>query len=297
MNNPNNFTNEASPAAQSLGQYLAKARLTSGLSISDLAQRTSRPAAYLEALEADDFALFKTPVVLRGIVSQYVKAVGADQATAMNLLPSQFKPTSPLASVGIKEGQKPIKQTASMGRSGLPKLGLVLLSLIVLALLAYWIFGARLLKGRDDAQKLTPPNQVQVTTPPAQPAAAPVVPAAPAADTANTAPAATTASEQAAAPATSDAAATTVATTAATGDALNLKFRGPVWVEIKDAQGKILLTGLQQPDTEQNVQGEAPLRVKLGDGTKVDMSWKGQPYDLTPLLKGRNTVVRIENLQ
>ncbi len=290
MNNPNNFTNEASPAAQSLGQYLAKARLTSGLSISDLAQRTSRPAAYLEALEADDFALFKTPVVLRGIVSQYVKAVGADQATAMNLLPSQFKPTSPLASVGIKEGQKPIKQTASMGRSGLPKLGLVLLSLIVLALLAYWIFGARLLKGREDAQKLTPPNQVQVTTPPAQPAAAP---AAPATDTANTAPAATTAPEQAAAPATSDAA----ATTAATGDALNLKFRGPVWVEIKDAQGKILLTGLQQPDTEQNVQGEAPLRVKLGDGTKVDMSWKGQPYDLTPLLKGRNTVVRIENLQ
>lgn len=294
MNNPNNFTNEASPAAQSLGQYLAKARLTSGLSISDLAQRTSRPAAYLEALEADDFVLFKTPVVLRGIVSQYVKAVGADQATAMNLLPSQFKPASALASVGIKEGQKPIKQTASMGRSGLPKLGLVLLSLIVLALLAYWIFGARLLKSRDDAQKLTPPNQVQVTTPPAQPAAAP---AAPATDTANTAPAATTAPEQAAAPATSDAAATTVATTAATGDALNLKFRGPVWVEIKDAQGKILLTGLQQPDTEQNVQGEAPLRVKLGDGTKVDMSWKGQPYDLTPLLKGRNTVVRIENLQ
>ena len=290
MNNPNNFTNEASPAAQSLGQYLAKARLTSGLSISDLAQRTSRPAAYLEALEADDFALFKTPVVLRGIVSQYVKAVGADQATAMNLLPSQFKPTSPLASVGIKEGQKPIKQTASMGRSGLPKLGLVLLSLIVLALLAYWIFGARLLKGRDDAQKLTPPNQVQVTTPPAQSA---VAPAAPAADTANTAPAATTAPEQTATPAISDAA----ATTAATGDALNLKFRGPVWVEIKDAQGKILLTGLQQPDTEQNVQGEAPLRVKLGDGTKVDMSWKGQPYDLTPLLKGRNTVVRIENLQ
>ena len=290
MNNPNNITNEASPAAQSLGQYLAKARLTSGLSISDLAQRTSRPAAYLEALEADDFALFKTPVVLRGIVSQYVKAVGADQATAMNLLPSQFKPTSPLASVGIKEGQKPIKQTASMGRSGLPKLGLVLLSLIVLALLAYWIFGARLLKGRDDAQKLTPPNQVQVTTPPAQSA---VAPAAPAADTANTAPAATTAPEQTATPAISDAS----ATTAATGDALNLKFRGPVWVEIKDAQGKILLTGLQQPDTEQNVQGEAPLRVKLGDGTKVDMSWKGQPYDLTPLLKGRNTVVRIENLQ
>lgn len=29
---------------------------------------------------------------------------------------------------------------------------------LVLALLAYWVFGARLFKGRDDAQKLTPPN-------------------------------------------------------------------------------------------------------------------------------------------
>ena len=289
MDNPTNFTNEASPSAQSLGQYLAKARLASGLSISDLAQRTSRPAAYLEALEADDFALFKTPVVLRGIVSQYVKAVGADQAQAMALLPSQFKPASALASVGIKEGQKPIKQSASMGRSGLPKLGLVLLSLIVLALLAYWIFGARLFKGRDDAQKLTPPNQVQVATPPAQPAATP------APETANTT---TPAAPTAAAPADATATPTAPAdATAPAGDALNLKFRGPVWVEIKDAQGKILLTGLQQPDTEQNVQGEAPLRVKLGDGTKVDMSWKGQPYDLAPLLKGRNTVVRIENLQ
>ncbi len=286
MDNPTNFTNETLPTAQSLGQYLAKARLAGGLSISDLAQCTSRPAAYLEALEADDFSAFKTPVVLRGLVSQYVKAVGADQAQAMALLPSQFKPASALASVGFKEGLKPIKQTNTMGRSGLPKLGLVLLSLIVLGLLAYWIFGARLFKGREDAQKLTPPNQVQVATPPAA-ATAPVAPVAPETTntTASVAPTATT-------PADTSATATTP-----TGDALNLKFRGPVWVEIKDAQGKILLTGLQQPDTEQNVQGEAPLRVKLGDGTKVDMSWKGQPYDLAPLLKGRNTVVRIENLQ
>lgn len=61
MDNPTNFTNEASPSAQSLGQYLAKARLASGLSISDLAQRTNRPAAHLEALEADDF----TPSIRR----------------------------------------------------------------------------------------------------------------------------------------------------------------------------------------------------------------------------------------
>ncbi len=283
MDNPTNFTHDGAETALSLGRYLAKARLNSGLSITDLAQRTNRPAHYLQALEADDFTLFSTPVVLRGIVSQYVKAVGADQTQAMSLLPSQFKAASALASVGLKEGQKPLKQPSDIGRSGLPKLGIALLSVLVLALLAYWIFGARLFKGRDEAQKLTPPNQVQVTNPPA-PTPAPAVENAPATN--------------AVTPAAADANATpaTPPTTPAT-DGLNLKFRGPVWVEIKDAQGKVLLTGIQPADSEQTVTGTAPLSVKLGDGTKVDMNWKGQPYDLAPLLQGGKTVVRIKDLQ
>ena len=286
----NTSLNGANESAQTLGQYLSQARLAAGMSVNDLAQRTNRPASYVEALEADNFAPFSSPIVVRAIVSQYVKAVGADPVQAGTLLPNQFKPTSGLASVGIKEGQKPIKQTDSMARSGLPKLGLVLLSLLVLALLAYWVFGARLFKGRDEAQKLTPPNQVQVNNPPTQAAAPTATPAPPvvadAAAQSGTAPAATP---------VADATATT--TTPAATDGLNLKFHGPVWVEIKDAKGMVLLTGLQQPDTEKSITGEAPLSVKVGDGTKVEMSWKGQPYDLAPLLQGGRTVVRIKDLQ
>lgn len=285
MDNPTNSTLDLAESALTLGQYLAKARLNSGLSVNDLAQRTNRPVAYVQALEADNFAPFTTPVVLRGIVSQYVKAVGADQARAMSLLPSQFKPANDLASVGIKEGQKPLKPASNMGRSGLPKLGIAVLSLVVLALLAYWIFGARLFKGREEAQKLTPPNQVQVTNPPA-PTPVPAVENAPApAANSTTAPAADANATPSATPATP------------AGDALTLKFRGPVWVEIKDAQGKVLLTGIQPADSEQSLTGTAPLSVKLGDGTKVDMSWKGQPYDLAPMLQGGKTVVRIKDLQ
>ena len=125
----NTSLNGANESAQTLGQYLSQARLAAGMSVNDLAQRTNRPASYVEALEADNFAPFSSPIVVRAIVSQYVKAVGADPVQAGTLLPNQFKPTSGLASVGIKEGQKPIKQTDSMARSGLPKLGLVLLSL------------------------------------------------------------------------------------------------------------------------------------------------------------------------
>ena len=279
--------NEVNASALTLGQHLANARLAAGMSINDLAQRTNRPVSYLEAIEADDFSQVNTPIVVRAIVSQYAKAVGADPAQATALLPGQFKPVSGLASVGLNEGKKPIKQTQSMARSGVPKLGIALLSLLVLALLAYWVFGARLFKGREEAQKLTPPNQVQVNNPPAATPATP--PAAPSTDAATNAPTVQAANTPAATSATDPA--------AATANGLNLKFRGPVWVEIKDAKGMVLLTGLQQADTEKSITGEAPLSVKFGDGTKVEMTWKGQPYDLAPLLQGGKTVVRIKDLQ
>ena len=161
MDKSNQFHQRRSPSAQSLGQYLAKARLASGLSISDLAQRTNRPCLF-RGFGADDFTVQYAGGTARDC--EPIRQGGRrDQAQAMALLPSQFKPASALASVGIK-GQKPIKQTASMGRSGLPKLGLVLLSLIVLALLAYWIL-AHVCSKAVTTQKLTPPNQVQVATP------------------------------------------------------------------------------------------------------------------------------------
>ena len=265
-----------------LGQYLAQARQASGLSVVEVAQRTNRPASYLQAIEADDYSAFTSPAMIRGIVSQYAKVVGADHAQAMSLLPSNLKPNSNLTSVGLKEGQDVIQQqSALISRSKLSKAGLVLLSLVVLALLVYWVFGARFFKKQDEPKKLTPANQVQITTTPAQP-----TPAVPSADTnaANASQASTNvATENTSAP--------------AAGNNLGLKFRAPVWIEIKDAQGKVLLSGIQQTGTEQNISGETPLSVKLGDGTNVDMSWKGQPYDLSPMLKDGNTVIRIKDLQ
>ena len=280
----NMIPSEFGSTAVSLGQYLTKARQSSGLSIGEVAQRTNRPVTYLEALETDNFSSFTSPAMLRGVVSQYVKVVGADHTQAMSLLPNQFKPTGDLNSVGLKEGQTLTQPPSAIAsRSGLSKLGIVLLSVVVLALLAYWVFGARFFKNRDEAQKLTPPNQVQVANSPQEPV--PTVPAAPAPVTTPS-------------PETTNPASNSMVTpdTNAVNN-LQLKFRAPVWVEIKDAKGTVLLSGIQQTGTEQNLSGEPPLAVKLGDGNNVEMNWKGQPYDLSLLLKKGNTVVRIKDLQ
>lgn len=283
----NMIPSEFGSTAVSLGQYLAKARQSSGLSIGEVAQRTNRPVTYLEALEADNFSSFTSPAMLRGVVSQYVKVVGADHTQAMSLLPNQFKPTGDLNSVGLKEGQTLTQPPSAIAsRSGLSKLGIALLSVVVLALLAYWVFGARFFKNRDEAQKLTPPNQVQVANSPQEPA--PTAPAAPA-------PATTPSAENSAS--TNPTSNSTVTPDTNAVNNLQLKFRAPVWVEIKDAKGTVLLSGIQQTGTEQNLSGEPPLAVKLGDGNNVEMNWKGQPYDLSLLLKKGNTVVRIKDLQ
>jgi hypothetical protein len=58
-----------------------------------------------------------------------------------------------------------------------------------------------------------------------------------------------------------------------------------------------LVSGTQAANSEQNIKGEVPLSVIIGDVTNVDMTWKGQPYDLKSATKGRGTVAKIERLE
>ena len=138
-------------------------------------------------------------------------------------------------------------------------------------------------KDKDAAQKMSTANQIQIANPPAPAVTAPAVAPTPettATPTATVSPAA----EQTTASAVADV-------------ALGLKFKGAVWVEVKDAKGAVLVSGTQAANSEQNIKGELPLSVIIGDVTNVDMTWKGQLYDLKSATKGRGTVAKIERLE
>ena len=83
----------------------------------------------------------------------------------------------------------------------------------------------------------------------------------------------------------------------ATEAALGMKFKEPVWIQVKDAKGVVLASGTQPAGSEQNLKGELPLSVIIGDVNKAEMTWKGQPYDLKSATKGRGTVAKIEHLE
>ena len=266
-----------------LGQWLMQARQAKNLSVQEVALRTNRSAMQISELEADNLSSFGAPVLLRGMVRQYTKVVGADEAQALGLIPEQFKVTRQLNELGFKDSQVTTPKAVPMGKPWISQIWIVLLTTLVLALLAYWVFGARMFKDKDAAQKMSTANQIQIANPPAPAVTAPAVAPTPettATPTATVSPAA----EQTTASAVADV-------------ALGLKFKGAVWIEIKDAKGTVLVSGTQAANSEQNIKGELPLSVKIGDANKVEMTWKGQPYDLLSATKGRGTVAKIERLE
>ena len=266
-----------------LGQWLMQARQAKNLSVQEVALRTNRSAMQISELEADNLSSFGAPVLLRGMMRQYTKVVGADEAQALGLIPEQFKVTRQLNELGFKDSQVTTPKAVRMGKPWISQIWIVLLTTLVLALLAYWVFGARMFKDKDAAQKMSTANQIQIANPPAPAVTAPAVAPTPettATPTATVSPAA----EQTTASAVADV-------------ALGLKFKGAVWIEIKDAKGTVLVSGTQAANSEQNIKGELPLSVIIGDVTNVDMTWKGQPYDLKSATKGRGTVAKIERLE
>ena len=265
-----------------LGQWLIQARQAKGLSVQEVALRTNRSVVQISELEADNLSSFGAQVLLRGMVRQYTKVVGADETQALRLIPEQFNTLNPLEGLGIKDSTIS-KKTARMGKPWISQIWIVLLTIVVLALLAYWVFGARMFKDKDAAQKMSTANQIQIANPPAPAVTAPAVAPTPE----------TTATPTATVPPVAEQTPASVVADAALG----LKFKAAVWVEIKDAKGAVLVSGTQAANSEQNIKGELPLSVVIGDVTNVDMTWKGQPYDLKSATKGRGTVAKIERLE
>ncbi|TDR31503.1 helix-turn-helix domain-containing protein [Hydromonas duriensis] len=271
---------KASPeVALTLGQWLVNARQAKGLNAQDVASRSNRALRQIEALEADDLSLFGSANLLRAVVRHYAKIVGVDPDEAVSYLPAQYQnQAAVLPERESRVSEKVASQGTPLNKPWIGKIWLVLLSLVVASLLAYWVLGTRLMKKQEGVQKVSEPNQVQVITQSQTVAPAPVV-------------------EPTAAPATAPVENEAASAPSLPNDALMLKFKVASWVEIKDAKGTVLLSGTQEAGTEQTVTGELPLKVKIGNASQVEATWKGQPYDLKAAIanKGKD-VAKIDEL-
>ena len=68
---------------------------------------------------------------------------------------------------------------------------------------------------------------------------------------------------------------------------LLLTFAGDCWIQIKDSNGKTLSTGVIKAGQIIQLQGLAPLSIKLGAPEQVTISYAGEPVDLSTFKQGR----------
>lgn len=288
---PGEWVAEALPG---VGERLRAAREARRLTVADVAQALKLGPRQVEALEGGDWGSLPGTTFIRGFVRNYARLLQVDAVPLM----AQLDATVATAKVNLDvpenaSGAMPATRSAVQRHNrGIVILGAVLL---VAAGLAYLLLPDDLTALRDKAQgmidsaarkdsKVTETVAVPVAKEPTAPE-----PAFPPGQT----PEQVINPQLQALPQLAPAPAGQAAATAGTGT-LGLAFKGESWVEIRDRDGKVLLSERRTVGGDQALDGAAPLTVTLGKASAVALTWRGKPVDLAPHSKGEVARLTLE---
>lgn len=269
---------EAVAGPATAGALLRAARERQGLHIAALAASIKVTPRKLEALEADRYDELPDLAFTRALAQSVCRALKIEAEPVLALLP---RPAGVGRLEQVASGLKtPFREGSGRDADGEGLLLsrpavwaplLVLLAALVLYLLPTSVF--------DPA-----PEPVVVTTPPAAEtpaeAASAAAPAAPVVETVHSA------------PADDDAASEPAGDAAPVASLLTLRASEPSWVEVRDAQGAVLLSRTLQAGETVGVDGALPLRATIGNAAGVSAALRGEPLDLAP--HTRDNVARLE---
>jgi cytoskeleton protein RodZ len=272
-------------AALNVGAELQRAREERGLALSEVAQQLKFAPRQLEALEQDRFDLLPGGTFARGMVRNYARLLKLDPEPLLKSIADRFQ--APDANHLAARYSQPVPFSDGARRSTFVYLGL---SLGVLALgggIGYEWYHERSKAALAKAQ----PARARIETARSAAPAKPVV-AVPKAQpkTIETAEAEVTA--KLAAPATEKPAMEKVATakvaTARIGVGVNrlvIRCEEEAWIEVKDANDRMLVSSLNPAGAERIVQSRGPLTLVIGNAQHVRVMHNDRPVDLAPHTK------------
>ena len=296
------------------GAILAAERERQGLAPADIAQRLHMSVWQVEALEAGDYARLPRGPFLRGFVRNYAKVLAIPAEDLLSRL-AQAAPTQPAPRIDVPSQNirfDPISERMSnpyVKAAGLSALVIVL----GFAAMYWWVFvrsAPQPAVVRKPVEAVKASKLAAATPPPAAPAtpaATPVpapdpepqasVPSAPAPVPTPPPPSAPIepakeAAKEAAKPAPLAARLAAVPASSSTqGGVIKLRFKGKSWVEVRDAAGKVLLTGVNDAGSETEVSGRPPLKVVVGNAPDVRLFFNDRELNLEPHM--RESVARL----
>lgn len=263
----------AAPAPRTPGRALAAVRVARGLTVTEIALRLKFSPKQIEALETDRYEALAGPAFVRGMVRAYAKLVGADA----DALVAQLR-ASPLTAAGpTVTGPRGMGVTIPRQTRRGSLVYVVLSVLVVVAVggvLVEWL--------------------LRPTEPPRVAAARPTVPAVPVPREVVTplvAPAPDPSRSEAAAIAT-PATTSRPVETVLTAKRIELAFNRESWVEIRDAEGRVVFSQLNPPGTRREVEGVAPFSIVIGNAHGVRLRYNESDVDLMPFT--RTDVARLK---
>jgi cytoskeleton protein RodZ len=234
----------------SFGRALAAAREARGLSQAEVAAQLRLNVRQVQAIEAEDLAALPEGPFVRGYVRNFARVVDLPAEPLLALLNARLKPTDPLHAEGTA-AVSPLQRAPSEPHTSRLVIGGVIVALAVFAAFGWW------------TMRRPPSAPATVQAPAPAPAPEPTPPPAPAATVA------------AAAPADAPAAVAAPADTA-----LRFTFRDRSWVEVRQADGAVLTSQNNAAGTTQTVDGVPPYTLTVGNASKVELQYRGQPVDL-----------------
>lgn len=273
---------------QTVGQRLRAAREAKGLAVDEIARSLKLSPRQIVALEADDWPSLPCKTIIRGFVRNYARLLGLGPDPLMSALEAIEMPHAPELEI-VAGTPVNLSSESKADRRDYVRVfsGLLILALAVLVTYFFskdvWdstvsAFNAALQPNESVVEPavVEPPAAPAPEPVPVDPLAAPL--AAPDAPSEAVLPEATPVVP----PVQADAVVTNV---------LKFSFDQAAWVEVRDRDGAVLLSQLNQAGSQRDVEGRPPFTLIVGNATHVSVQYKGKPVDLSK--RSKDDVARL----
>ncbi|MHA7001849.1 RodZ domain-containing protein [Aeromonas schubertii] len=296
MTTEQQFDSQDSSPVVGPGQLLRTAREAMGWSREQVASRLHLRLTLIAAIESDTYDKHTSPTFIRGYLRTYAKLVGIEEGKILEAY--AHLGLEPVQGVNMQSFSKRTRREASDSRLKIVT-WLVVLALAGLLVAWWWQESNRRAAGQEQLAASETAAPAEATPADLVPAETPLLPAAeqPPLSDVSEAEVAVGAPEDGAA--NSDAPVASAATATQTpepapadeqGSAvpqLKMSFTADCWLDVKDASGKSLFSGLKHANDELLLEGKEPLRLHIGAPMAIRIQYKGQEIDMSRYNNGR----------